>query len=252
MNCRESAALVSGLARGQLFEASLREEALTHTRRCARCAATLAGQSAVAAAVRAAAEDVSVRGASAHVEEALRAAFREQHRGAGAVSQPIGARRRPRWWAAASAAAAILLLACTVGLLRQKSTRIDGAGAAQSAAPASAHAAAQDGVTAPRAGAVHVEGVQERPAARRRTPRRSRAAHRVAAVETEATTEFFLLTDDAQHVPLESGQVVRVELPLSSLVPAEASAGDETAHRMVKADLLIGQDGLARAIRFVR
>ncbi len=251
MNCRESAALVSGLARGQLFEASLREEALTHTRRCSRCAATLVEQSAVAAAVRAAAEDVSARGASAHVEEALRAAFREQHRGAGAVSQPIGVWRRPRWWAAASAAA-ILLLACTVGLLRQKSPRIDVAGAAQSAAPASAHAAAQDGATTLRASSAHVEGVPERPAARRRTPRRSRAAHRVAAVETEATTEFFLLTDDAQHVPLESGQVVRVELPLSSLVPAEASAGDETARRMVKADLLIGQDGLARAIRFVR
>ncbi len=252
MNCRESAALVNGLARGQLCEASLREEALAHTRRCALCAATLNEQSAVAAAVRVAAADVSARVASARVEEALRAAFREQHRAAGAVLQPIGARRQPRWLAAASAAAAILLLACTVGLLRQKSPGIDGAGAAQSAAPASAPAAAQDGVPAPRASAAHVEGVPGRPAARRRTPRRSRGARRGAAVETEATTEFFLLTDDAQHVPLESGQVVRVELPLSSLVTAEASAGVETPHRMVKADLVIGQDGLARAIRFVR
>ncbi|HZH32051.1 MAG TPA: hypothetical protein VEY11_14895 [Pyrinomonadaceae bacterium] len=71
--------------------------------------------------------------------------------------------------------------------------------------------------------------------------------------EAESMTEFIPLVSGAPAAPpLESGQLVRVQLPraaLSSLgLPLNAERGDEP----VKADVLLGGDGLARAIRFVR
>jgi len=45
---------------------------------------------------------------------------------------------------------------------------------------------------------------------------------------------------------------VRVELPGSALGEVGLPFDPETAPESVKADVVLGQDGLARAIRFVR
>jgi hypothetical protein len=73
------------------------------------------------------------------------------------------------------------------------------------------------------------------------------------AAEAESMTEFIPLVAGAPAAaPLESGQLVRVQLPRAALaslgLPLNAERGNET----VKADVLLGGDGLARAIRFVR
>jgi hypothetical protein len=68
----------------------------------------------------------------------------------------------------------------------------------------------------------------------------------------EATTEFFPLFYGS--IPASSGHIVRMEVPRSSL----ARFGLASAHDMdgttgtVIAHVLIGDDGLARAVRFVR
>jgi hypothetical protein len=46
--------------------------------------------------------------------------------------------------------------------------------------------------------------------------------------------------------------MVRVELPGSALGEVGLPVDPETAKTPVKADVLLGDDGLARAIRFVR
>ncbi|HZG54085.1 MAG TPA: hypothetical protein VEZ40_18420, partial [Pyrinomonadaceae bacterium] len=71
--------------------------------------------------------------------------------------------------------------------------------------------------------------------------------------EAESVTEFLPLVAGAPaSTPLESGQLIRVQLPraaLSSLgLPLNAERGNEP----VKADVLLGNDGRAHAIRFVR
>lgn len=71
--------------------------------------------------------------------------------------------------------------------------------------------------------------------------------------EAETVTEFIPLVAGAPAAaPLESGQLVRVQLPRAALaslgLPLNAERGNET----VKADVLLGGDGLAHAIRFVR
>jgi len=51
---------------------------------------------------------------------------------------------------------------------------------------------------------------------------------------------------------LENLQLVRVELPGSALSEVGLPIDPETVNEPVKADVVLGQDGLARAIRFVR
>jgi hypothetical protein len=50
--------------------------------------------------------------------------------------------------------------------------------------------------------------------------------------------------------PLESGELLRVDLPVSML-PALGMVPPATRGTAVKADVIVGQDGLARAVRLV-
>lgn len=51
--------------------------------------------------------------------------------------------------------------------------------------------------------------------------------------------------------PFESGSLVRVDLPLSTL-PALGLSIPFSSNTVVQADIVIGQDGLARAVRLVQ
>jgi hypothetical protein len=67
----------------------------------------------------------------------------------------------------------------------------------------------------------------------------------------EVTTEFLPLT--YYHVPMRVGSTVRIEVPASALVSfGLAPSGFREGEGTVEADVLIGEDGLARAVRFVR
>jgi hypothetical protein len=68
----------------------------------------------------------------------------------------------------------------------------------------------------------------------------------------EATTDFFPLMDGDDLDSLESGEVVRVELPASVLLAAGLAANLDTEGETVRAEVVLAQDGLARAIRFLR
>jgi hypothetical protein len=50
----------------------------------------------------------------------------------------------------------------------------------------------------------------------------------------------------------DGGHVVRVELPRSAMASFGLPVNFERAGGRVKADVLLGDDGIARAIRFVR
>ena len=69
-----------------------------------------------------------------------------------------------------------------------------------------------------------------------------------ARAAAEDTTEFFPLM--YSNVPVTNGQTVRLELPQSALTSFGLDADDPSG--TVLADVVVGQDGLARAVRFVR
>lgn len=79
------------------------------------------------------------------------------------------------------------------------------------------------------------------------TPNRSAASETARA--DEITTEFIPLAGFAQS---EGGHLMRVELPRSALTSFGIPVNAEQAGGRVKADVLLGEDGTARAIRFVR
>ena len=64
----------------------------------------------------------------------------------------------------------------------------------------------------------------------------------------EVATEFFPLM--YSNVPVTNGHTVRLELPQAALTSFGLEADD--ASGTVLADVLVGQDGLARAVSFVR
>jgi len=75
---------------------------------------------------------------------------------------------------------------------------------------------------------------------------------RSVAASPEVATEFYPLTYSA--IPVNQGRLVRLEVPAASLaalgVDPATVAGPQQGS--VVADVLVGEDGLARAVRFVR
>jgi hypothetical protein len=252
MKCQEFESIIICLARGQMVETAARETALVHLERCARCANSFEEQQALTAGIRVAAESLVNQGASAGVEEALRQAFREQAR---QFNVPEIKLRRSRW-TVGLAAAAILLGAFLIGVTWLKSPSKKQKQEARDL-PATPyfvdHAPKQESPAQ-----IGGEGTQGRKTASvsagSRRPSVRRAVRQGAApdaTETEVATSFYSLVEEGELVPLESGRVVRVEVPASALIALGLPITAESKDRPVQADLLLGQDGLARAIRFL-
>ncbi len=87
------------------------------------------------------------------------------------------------------------------------------------------------------------------PAARRAV---RRGPQRVASVPAEAVTEFIPVVPGAVLEAGESGRVVRVQLPRTALGAFGFPVNEERIAERISADVLLGDDGSARAVRFVR
>jgi len=70
--------------------------------------------------------------------------------------------------------------------------------------------------------------------------------------ETEIVTEFLPVAGGDFTEPLERGRLVRVELPRSALAVFGLPMNEDRAWETVQADVVMGEDGMARAIRFVQ
>lgn len=82
------------------------------------------------------------------------------------------------------------------------------------------------------------------------TERARRTVRRRIDRRPEVATDYLPLTFTADAP--ESGHVVRVKVPRSALIAFGLPMNVNRAEEMVKADVFIGDDGLARAIRFVQ
>ncbi len=82
-----------------------------------------------------------------------------------------------------------------------------------------------------------------------------RTATKAAAVEPEETvpeeikTEFIALSYSSAA---DSGQILNVKVPRSMMVSLGVTSDVENISELVNAEVVLGDDGLARAIRFVR
>jgi hypothetical protein len=186
--------------------------AFDHLRECPACAARYARQQQLRAGLRALAGGTRHIEAPAGVERRLLAAFRAQ---SGLVAVPSRAAWVPlAGWAAALAATVL-------------------------------------------AGVLLIQSRQPQ-----RTHRVTRSAVELAAVEGPYTAdpiasladeygEFIPLPNAESIVPNEQLNVVRLVVPRSAMIPLGFAVSEENASETVEADVVLGANGVARAVRFL-
>jgi hypothetical protein len=262
MNCNDLEGLVDGLARGQIMEASLRENALAHAKSCAICGVRLDDERTLTAGLRGLSAAAAAEEAPSSVESALLAAFRDQH---SAKPAPVfaGARYSARRWAyvaVGAAAAAVIIMMLWLGGSRSEVSQPAVPEKADGREPAipPTH---ENRLAAPRPELSPVTNDLKLATQRGPAPRRiknARQSNRTVNKPDEATgdaeiaTDFIPLMNRDSLGQLDSGQVMRVELPRSALMSFGLPMNMERADERIKADVVVGSDGLARAIRFVR
>jgi hypothetical protein len=252
MNCHEHEAELVDLARGIEPDAATHARLRTHLDGCAACAARLAREQALTAELKHLADATPAPAPSASAETRLLQAFAARHAGARA-SAPAPARREAlsHWWLAA----ATVVLATGAWLATQPWR---GAGDRVSsgtpavvvpAGPARASTAQPSGAPAAPRSATALRSVPE---PRRPIPARRQVARRSTPAGGEDDVLRFVTLPSAEDLPvLESGRIVRLELPMAFLPAYGIDVPPEDASRVVEADVLVGQDGQPRAIRFV-
>jgi hypothetical protein len=204
----------------------------------------------------------SVEEAPANVEASLREAFRANF---AAPNEPAVAKSGHHWLRWAAAAAAILLvalIALTAARLRNGETQDPQKEATEQnkeqpkGAPAGVDQKLE--LEPHKVAEVHDRTqISNSQKSGRRGGRRSSSNKKTTPVEavdsnTEIATEFIPLIHGEAMTPSDGGQIVRVEMPRSALVSFGLPMNMERGGGRVTADVVVGNDGLARAIRFVR
>lgn len=80
-------------------------------------------------------------------------------------------------------------------------------------------------------------------------PKAAPKARPIKRQPREIVTQFFPLLDAAP--PFEHGELLRVTVPASTMRRVGLPVNEDRLSERVYADVLVGQEGLARAIRFV-
>ena len=231
MTCSEFEQVVIETSRGTVADAG----AMAHAETCARCRESLENEQALNAALRTLQVEDQALGAGTETEGALVAEFRKRHP---AVS------RRWRKSAAIGAIAAGMVLAMALGLRRNEPP----VSPPVKPEPQAVAAPAPLKVIAP----VYRERQKMRPQ-RQRMARQKPARHPAPLAATrnrEIMTDFIPVVYDP--TPIERGHLVRVRLPRSAIAAFGLPVNEQHADEPIKADVLVGDDGLARAVRFVK
>jgi hypothetical protein len=92
--------------------------------------------------------------------------------------------------------------------------------------------------------------VQRRPAARPRAVVAKKPAP-IPPRATEVATDFLPIPFAPPLDPSEGGQVIRVRLPRAAMSSVGLPVSDNNWRDRVPADVVVGGDGIARAVRFV-
>jgi hypothetical protein len=267
MNCQKFETILIDLARDQMIEASLREQALAHKNECEACASRLDLEQQLTIGLRALADEMKPASAPVRVEQHLLEAFREQK----SLLPIASASGRGRYWLIAAAAA--VLIAFGIVTVRwtldrpSEITALDPTGLEGEGVATASPIEVVQPTSEPRPKqTMDVTPPRRKHSTRKSTKSASNRSEIVAkgltggtnandignAEQGEVTTAFMPLSYVSLVNLQEGGQLVRVELPRTAMARLGLPVNMERYGEKVKADVLVSADGLARAIRFVQ
>jgi len=275
MNCEEFEINVTDLARKQLMEAALQDQAVAHRDECEACAQRLEDERALSFKLRMLAADtnaLAVPGLGNNLLTTLRSRQAP-------LRYAEVATWRYRVMVAGAAVAAMVLMVIGVSVIRSRSTTPTVTNRQDLSSPQpllpdeNATAKAPDVVN----GSLPTPLPKKNPSYKGRKDRLDKVRRAVLPSPSLASTgasKYVTVTETAASVAPESvaeitsdfmpvgyasannfqdgGQLVRVELPRSALVAFGLPINVNRYDEKVKADVFFGTDGTARAIRFVQ
>jgi hypothetical protein len=260
MNCQSFENVVSDLAREQMLEATVHEEALRHRATCESCATRLHEEQRLTNDLRQVSSTMRTLKVSDTVEEYLLSEYRSLN--AARVVSRSNARVR---YGVFVAVAAVFLLAVSLIVIRgvissPELPQQELAGGPPTPGPALV-------VDGTRSTSGPVKAIKSAGIIRRRPKQATFAkaatgkkATTPAGLETiaasnnrpEIATEFLPIGYTAALNVQEGAQLVRVEMPRSAMARFGLPVNMDRYDERVKADVLFSADGMARAIRFVQ
>lgn len=272
MNCQEFDQIFHEVVRSQPMDASC-EQALAHSAICQNCAERLANARSLAEGLAALAATTEYQSAPSRVEDALLAAFRQQTAPASlpaksnVVAFPARQSRVSLW--ALAAAAVLLVVFGIVAVSQWKKTPANSPIQEVATVPSpSPKSESRQSAGIQSELVVAASNQSRKPVTIRKTFKLSEQPNDGFTVSSsfgeftplvdspnaqqEIATDYLPLTYDASDQAMESGQVIRVQLPRTALASFGLPINPERTNDTVKADLLLADDGSARAIRFIR
>ena len=249
MSCTEFENIVAELADDRITDALSRRQLQSHAAECPDCFAHLAAQRRLSGELDSLARETDHLAADPALKQELLAAFAELH--APERNFVLHKSQGPRYWLLAAAAAILVTVVTAAVLMRPTPELIASVDPAPLATPSpvATPAATPDVSRTPDA----APGPANRTTVARRVnqgPRKTDTA--AASSTTETTTEYLPLTYMNDQTALQTGVVVRVEIPRTTLLSMGLPMNTDRADTLVKADVIVGDDGVPRAIRLVQ
>lgn len=267
MKCNNFENVIYDMARNKIVDAALADQALAHIDGCAECEARLDEQNSITSGLRALKETYEKVEAPLHIEAALLESFRR-------LNQPVentpdiavgSFKRNSHNYVIKYAAAAAILLILGIaawqleGAFSKESK--EQAENAQPVNPAPAQPDKKEESEPQKNPAPAIAHNLPEKNERRNWPTTSKKAkinrnpigsNEVASTNKEIVTEFIPLVDLDNISEMERGRLLRVQVPRSTLQSFGLPVNVARTNEPIMADVLVGDDGLARAIRFVR
>lgn len=266
MNCQDFELFLTDVARGATVPAPELSAVENHRAHCEQCDRFLSGSRALTEILAATTALDEMKHPSGAMEFELLKAFRSN-------AEPAVVRWPVRWnpRILAMAAAIALLIAGAILAAMTVYSRKDAAPQQAKTIPPPSVAPQKIPVNPPTLTGQMEQRLPDKVALNRTTHSLravSRAQHnRVAAggasssqldstqprlPAKEIATDFFAVNPTGLWQPMDGGALVRVQLPPSALSRYGLPITFDPGAKLVKADVLVGEDGFPRAIRFVR
>lgn len=259
MTCSEFENMIDLLVADELTDEITRQRAIKHSSTCADCSRRLADGRIISASLAALAEETGHTEAPARIKMALQKEFagmlaNNQHdmtvqSPKNIVTFPLHRFQRRAVLTVAAAASLVALVALTWQLWLPAFTIGNPETIAIVPLPIPSPSIAP---SVPGTGNSETETViakTEPVSSSRRRPTRTVEAKSDPEMDR---VDFIPLTYVSDTASLHSGTVVRVEVQRTTLLAMGLPVNDSRDDSLIKADLIVGDDGVARAIRFVQ